>query len=135
MTRGKILLVCAVLAAFAAAPSAQSKQKAAPDPVSGTWTGELAREGADRPIRVTFQLTLDGKGAIAGTMSGMPSPADVKSGTFDSNTGALMLQVGKVGEPAVLLTLRGTVSKGAAKGKFSGEDRGEFTLAKAPSKG
>ena len=54
----------------------------------------------------------------------------MKTGTFDPKTGALKLQLGKVGDGAVLLTLDGTVAKGTATGRVSGEVAGDFTITK-----
>ena len=58
------------------------------------------------------------------------TPGDVKSGTFDPKKGTLKLELGKKGETAVLLVLEGTVVKGTASGRFSGEDTGDFKLTK-----
>ena len=80
-----------------------------------------------------MELKFDGKSAVSGTVSGLPNPADVKAGTFDPKTGALKLQLGKQGEAAVLLVLEGTVVKGTATGRFSGEETGEFKIAKKAS--
>lgn len=126
-----------VLVALACATplTAQSRGAGkAPDAVTGTWKGELTPTGASRSRPVTLELKHDGKGKVSGTMSGMPSPADVKAGTFDPKTGALKLQMGKEGDPAVLLVLEGKVTKNVASGRMSGEDTGEFTLTKTGPK-
>jgi hypothetical protein len=118
------LLLCAVL------PAVAQSRAAAPDPVSGTWTGELTPGGAS-PVSVTFQLKFDGKEAVTGTFTGLPSPGDVKKGTFDPKNGALKLQLGKSDDSAVLLVLEGTVAKGVVTGTFDGEMSGGFRLKKA----
>jgi hypothetical protein len=117
------LLLCAVLPALAQGRSAAS------DPISGTWTGELTPAGAG-PVSVTLRLKFDGKEAVTGSFTGLPSPGDVKKGTFTPKNGALKLQLGKDGDDAVLLTLEGTVAKGTATGRFDGEMSGAFTLKK-----
>jgi len=129
---GRRAFVALLLTLACAAPlSAQARGKGkAPDPITGTWKGALTPEGAPRARPVTLELTYDGKGKVAGTMAGMPNPADVKTGTFDPKTGALKLQLGKAGEPAVLLVLEGTVAKGAASGRMSGDVSGAFKLTK-----
>ncbi len=130
MTRRSFVLACCVLGLMVSAPSmfAQSRgDKAKADPISGTWTGELAPPQG--PV-VTMALKFDGKRAVSGTVSGFPNPAEVKTGTFDPETGALKLQLGKVGDGAVLLTLDGTVAKGTATGRVSGEVAGQFTITK-----
>ena len=130
MTRRSFVMAVCVLGVMLSAPSmfAQSRRdKAKADPISGTWTGELAPPQG--PV-VTMALKFDGKRAVSGTLSGFPNPGEVKTGTFDPKTGALKLQLGKVGDGAVLLTLEGTVVKGTATGKVSGEVTGDFKMAK-----
>ncbi len=115
-------------------PFAQSTGgKPKPDAITGTWTGSLIRQGGSGPIAVTMELKFDGKSAVSGTVSGLPNPADVKTGTFDPKTGALKLQLGKQGDGAVLLVLEGAVVKGTATGRFSGDESGEFKIAKKAS--
>jgi hypothetical protein len=109
--------------------TAQSgRSKTSTDSISGAWTGELVWADKSRTVPITMELKFDGKGAVTGTVSGLPGPADVKAGSFDRNKGALKLQVGKKNEPAVLLVFEGSVAKGTAAGKFSGDESGTFTL-------
>ena len=129
MTCRGFVMVCSLLM-FAASPMLAQSGGAKSDAVSGTWAGELAPSGAPAPVSVTLLLKFDGKAAVSGTFTGLPNPGDVKKGTFDPKTGALKLQLGKKGESTVLLTLDGTVVKGVASGKFSGEMSGEFKLTK-----
>ena len=130
MTRRSFVLIGCVLL-LAPAASAQSRgNKANDDPISGTWTGELKPDNAPRARQVSMELKFDGKRAVTGTVAGMPSPADIKSGTFDPKTGALMLQLGKQGETAALLTLEGTLANGTATGRVTGDGTGEFTITK-----
>lgn len=128
--RGLVMACCLLLSAtsmFAQAPGA----KATADPISGTWTGELVREGASEPRPITMELKFDGKSAVSGTVSGLPNPADVKAGTFDPKTGTLKLQLGKKGESEVLLILDGAVAKSTATGRVSGDGgTGTFKIAK-----
>jgi hypothetical protein len=130
MTRRMPAIACAVL--LCAAPVlAQSRGAAKADPISGKWTGELTPDAGGPPPRaVTFELKLGDKGSVSGTFTGMPSPGDVKKGTFDANTNALKLEIGKQGEAVVRLTLDGTVAKGVATGKIAGEGTGTFKLTK-----
>ena len=133
MTRRSSVMVCSVLSALLLAPSLLAQApggKAKPDPISGTWTGALVRQGGSGAIPVTMELKFDGKSAVSGTVSGLPNPADVKAGTFDAKTGALKLELGRQGDTAVLLVLEGTVVKGTATGRFSGDESGEFKIAK-----
>ena len=128
MTRRSLILVCCLVLS---APSLFAQTKGAkPDPITGTWTGELTPQDAPRTMTVTMELKFDGKGAVTGTVSGLPNPADVKAGSFDPKSGALKLQLGKKDEPAVLLVLEGTLVKGTASGKVSGDGVGTFKLTK-----
>lgn len=127
MTRRQFVTACCVLL-FATSTLAQSRAgKAKPDPLSGIWTGELAPPGG---VLVTMDLKFDGKRAVSGTISGFPNPGDVKAGTFDPKTGALELHLGKRGDAAVLVTLQGTVDKGTATGRVTGEVSGDFKLVR-----
>jgi hypothetical protein len=98
------------------------------DPITGTWNGTFTPQGAESGNALTFQLKFDGKQSVSGTFTGLQSPGDVKKGTFDVQTGALHLELGKVAEPDVLLTLEGRVSKDVATGRFTGEMTGDFRL-------
>jgi hypothetical protein len=78
-----------------------------------------------------MELKFDGKSAVTGTFSGLPSPGDVKHGTFNSKTGALTLELGKTGASDVLLSFEGTLANGVASGRISGEaGGGDFKLEK-----
>ena len=134
MTRRLLVVVCCVLLAVASTfAQARSGKAAKPDPISGTWTGELAPQDAPRRMPVTMELKFDGKSVVTGTVSGLPNPADVKMGTFDPTSGALKLQLGKTSDSAVLLVLEGTVVKGTASGKVNGDGgAGEFKITKKP---
>jgi hypothetical protein len=125
MTRRTLLWVCCALLS-ASAVLAQSRG-AKTDAISGTWTGELTMNRS-RPI--TLQLKFDGTRKVTGTLTGLQNPADVKAGTFDPKTGALTLELGKQGDAAVLLVFEGKVVEGKATGTVTGEDTGEFKIAK-----
>ena len=127
------LLVALALTAPLAAQSRGSKAKAA-DPITGTWKGEILLTGAPRGRPVTLELKHDGKGAVSGTVTGLPNPADVKAGAFDPKTGALKLQLGKQGEAGVLLVFEGTVAKNTASGRVNGDATGDFKLTRADTK-
>ena len=129
MTPKRIVLACCVLLSATTMFAQTGNAKAKADPISGTWTGTLVLDES-RTIPVTMELKFDGKSAVTGTVSGMPNPADVKAGTFDSKTAALKLQVGKKGDEAVLLVLDGTVVKDTVTGHFTGEKSGEFKITK-----
>ena len=125
MTRRTLPWVCCVLLS-ATLVFAQSRN-AKTDAISGTWTGELV---INRSRPITLQLTFDGKHKVTGTLTGLPNPADVKTGTFDPKTGALKLELGMQGDPAVLLVFEGKVVEGKAAGTVTGEDTGNFKIAR-----
>ena len=121
-----VMACCVLLAATSmAAQSKGDKEKA--DPVSGTWSGELAPPGG---VPVTLVLKFDGKSAVSGTIAGFSNPGEVKTGTFDPATGALKLQLGKKDDSAVLITLDGRVAKDQVTGRVTGEVSGDFKLEK-----
>ena len=132
MIRKTLILSCCVL--FSASTLlAQSRpaKNANADALSGTWAGHVTPPDFGREIPVTMALKFDGKKSVSGTVAGLPNPADVKVGTFDPKSGALKLQLGKVGDSAVLLVLEGTVVKGTASGKADAKSgAGEFKIEK-----
>ena len=100
------------------------------DQITGVWTGEIVPDSGKR-FDVTIQLKFDGKSAVSGTVAGLPSPADVKTGTFDPKTSALRLGLGQVGDPKVLFTLDGNVVKGTAQGRaIDSSGEGTFKITR-----
>jgi hypothetical protein len=131
--RAAIIACCVLLSSMAVAAQSGGAKNTKPDAITGTWSGELAPKNLDRPIAVTLSLKFDGKSAVSGTIKGLPNPGDVKSGTFDTKTGALKLQLGKAGDSAVLIVLEGKVIKGTATGTVTGDGGdGPFKLTKQP---
>jgi hypothetical protein len=129
MTRRTILWACCTLL-LATASAAQSRGAKA-DPISGTWTGHLNVPMASEPVTITMELKFDGKSKVSGTFTGLPRPGDVKAGTFNQETGALKLDLGKTEGPEVLIILEGSLVKGVATGKVTGEaGTGDFKIAK-----
>ncbi len=129
MARRWFLMLCCVTIASAGL-LAQTKAKA--DPITGAWTGEIRTENDTEGRPITLNLKFDGKSTVTGTMTGLPSPGDVKKGTFDPATGALKLELGKTGESEVLLTFDGKVAGGKAICKVTGEIDATLTLTKKP---
>jgi len=129
MTRRAFVVVCCVL--VVAAPMMAQSGGAMADPISGTWKGHLNVPMAPDPVPVTLELKFDGKSKVSGTFTGLPNPGDVKVGTFNPSTGALKLQLGKTDDTEVLIILEGTLEKGVATGKVTGEGgNGEFKIEK-----
>ena len=129
MTRRAFVMVCCVL--LSATPMVAQSGGAKADPISGTWKGELNVPMVSDPVAITMELKFDGKGKVSGTFTGLPSPGDVKAGTFNPETGALKLELGKQSESEVLIILEGSVVKGVATGKVTGEGgNGEFKITR-----
>jgi uncharacterized damage-inducible protein DinB len=62
---------------------------------------------------------------------GLPTPGEIKSGTYDSRTGALKLEARPNGGAAIVLVLEGTVVLGTATGRVSGDNQtGTFKITK-----
>ena len=98
------------------------------DPISGTWKGDIGLDLTNR-MPITLELKFDGKTAVSGTFNGLQEPGEIKSGTFDTTTGALKLGLGKIGDSAVLLTFEGTALGGTATGRVTGENKvGSFII-------
>ncbi len=101
------------------------------DPISGTWIGHVG-PGPTPQYPITLELKFDGKAAVTGTVSGLPTPGDVKTGTFDPSTGALKLELGETGNPAVRLVFEGTMVLGSAMGRVAGDNaNGTFKIARS----
>ena len=120
------VMCCALLLSYVPVTVATATQA---DPISDAWTGELVPDSGQR-FAVTMKLKFDGKCAVSGTVSGLPGPADVKTGAFNLKTGAIKLGLGQVGDSKVLFTLEGAVVKGTATGRVidrSGEGTFKIT--------
>jgi uncharacterized damage-inducible protein DinB len=128
MKLSSLFVVCCVLVA-ASSILGQSAGSAA-DPISGQWKGYLG-PGAAPQFPITMDLKFDNKSGVSGSLVGLPSPGEVKTGAFDPKTGAMKLEMGITGQSAVQLVLEGTIVKGVATGRVSGENQtGTFMIAK-----
>jgi len=123
-----LLFVCFIL--FPTVSLLAQSGGASSDPITGTWTGHMG-PGPTPKYAITLELTFDGKGAVSGTLQGLPSPGEIKSGTFDPQTGALKLHAAPKGDSVARLVLEGTVVLGAATGRVSGDNQtGTFKITK-----
>jgi hypothetical protein len=123
-----LLLACFVL--LSAVPITAQSTGTSADPITGTWVGHMG-PGATPRFAITLELTFDGKGAVSGTLVGLPSPGEIRSGTFDPQTGALKLQAAPTGDSVVRLVLEGTVVLDTATGRVSGDNQtGVFKITK-----
>ena len=125
--KGLLILCCVLMSSISIL--AQSAASAA-DPITGTWKGYMG-PGVTAQYPITMQLKFDSKAAVSGTLQGLPSPGEVRVGTFDPNTSVMKLQLGVAGESAVRLVLEGTVVKGTATGSVNGDNQtGTFMITK-----
>jgi hypothetical protein len=122
-----LLLTCCVLLT-SGSMFAQSSGASA-DPISGTW-------GANG---VTFlELEFDGKAAVSGTVIWRESPnretrAAIKSGTFDTKTGALKLEGAAKGRDGAMAeyVIEGKLDNDTLTGSFTfGDDKGTFKFTR-----
>ena len=93
----------------------------------GPATCPPGRVGRNGDVSVDIRRQERGVGHVHGSAN----PRGRQARYFDPKTGALKLELGKQGEPDVLLVLEGTVANGIATGKFTGEMAGEFKLTKS----
>ena len=126
MTRAGIRwIVCCVISSTLSLAA----QSPAADPVSGTWTGSMGPNETDRhPI--TVELKFDGT-TITGLITGPPYPGEIKSGSFDSTTGALKLDVLVKDEDSTRVLFEGTLKDGTVTGRVQMPNQsGTFTMKK-----
>lgn len=126
MTRTGIRwIVCCVIASTLSLAA----QSPAADPISGTWTGSMGPNETDRhPI--TVELEFDGTN-ISGLITGPQYPGEIKSGTFDSSTGALKLEITVKDEDSTRVVFEGTLREGTATGRVQMRNQsGTFTMTK-----
>lgn len=121
-----LAFACSVLL-LAHSPLAQTVTTPA-DPVSGTWSGHMARDG-DR-MSITVTLKFDGT-SMTGMVEGPPSPGIIRSGTFDKGTGALKFQVEVQDAAKTIATFDGKVVNDTASGSVTlNGGTGTFSLTR-----
>lgn len=129
----KLLLFALSLAGLTYLMQAQTP-KAAVDPISGTWKGDMAPKGEANRHPIVMELKFDGATSVSGTVSGGDT-FEIKAGTFDPKTGALKLEVSVTRDGAVSpFVFEGTVVQGTASGRVTGDNQtGDFKVTKSPS--
>ena len=126
MPKHCVLTCCALLLAMPV-----RAQTGGADPISGSWTGEMARRGDTRRQMINLELRLDGR-SVTGTVTGPPSPGRIRTGTFDPATGALRFEVTVDDGGSSLFVFEGIVVTGTALGNVTANNQtGEFKIAKA----
>jgi len=121
-----LLFVCFVLLSTISIVA----QSGGENPITGTWIGHMG-PGATPHFDIKLELTFDGKSVVSGTLLGLPRPGEIKSGTFDPQTGALKLEAAPTGDSNIRLTFEGTVVLNTATGRVSGDNQtGVFKITK-----
>jgi len=124
----RTLIACGVML-WAGSGAPQAGQGAA-DPITGTWTGHMARIGGGDRQNITVALKLDGT-SVTGTITGPPRPGEIRTGTFDQATGALRFEVVVQDDAKSVAVFEGTVAQGSATGKLSlNGGSGTFSMTK-----
>ena len=103
-----------------------------PDPISGTWTGDLGTNQTNR-IPITMELKFDGTATVVGNLSSGPAvQGEIKTGTFDPRTGALKLEVDVTfgGRDTLRFVFDGTVVTDTAQGRATADQVGDFKITK-----
>lgn len=107
-------------------------QSSKADPISGTWSGYMG-PGASPQFAVSLDLKYDGK-SVSGSVSGLPSPGEIKAGSFDPATGALKLEASPVNDSTTRLVLEGTVVLDTVTGRVTVPNQtGTFKFTKQGS--
>lgn len=79
---------------------------------------------------ITVELEFDGTN-ISGLITGPQYPGEIKSGTFDSSTGALKLEITVKDEDSTRVVFEGTLREGTATGRVQMRNQsGTFTMTK-----
>jgi hypothetical protein len=122
-----ILVVACVL--LSAGPTFAGQRAKTGDPVTGSWTGQMASSDDERqPIQV--ELKFDGR-TLVGLVTGPPYPGDITAGTFNPDTGALTFTVVVRDERKTVVEFTGALKEQTAAGRFvmNGHE-GTFQLAR-----
>lgn len=127
-----MLIACCVL--MPAESILAQTAAATADRISGTWTGYMrpndVPDASTKGQPITIALKYDGKG-VTGTVTGPPQPGEIRTGSFDPQSGALSFAVIVAGE-ADTFVFDGTVVLGTATGRVrAGTRSGVFLLTKA----
>jgi hypothetical protein len=104
---------------------------AAPDPLSGTWTGDWGPNEYDRN-QVTVELKWDGQN-LTGTVNPGPNAVELKKTTFDPKTGAIHMEADAASRRGgqVHYIIDGKVEGNNMTGSWSHDNRkGDFKIAK-----
>lgn len=86
----------------------KEKKKVLPDPITGTWEGQLDAERLPEQLRgVKFELVLEGA-SVTGSVEMLRSNTDISAGSYNRDSRELSLTVTRRGTD---LTLAGTVAQ------------------------
>jgi hypothetical protein len=127
-----VLSACSSTPAPGAAESEAAAPAAAPaDPVSGTWSGDWGPT-AEHRNNVTLELSWDGTN-LNGTVNPGPSAIQVGKASFDSGTGAVMMEAEAKGNDGNMVhyMIEGKLEGNTMMGTWAHEkQKGDFKIAK-----
>ena len=129
--RSRVLTFAVVIACVVMAGSVFAQQKAASDPLTGTWTGDWGPSAADRNT-VSVDLKWDGKAVTGSVTSERAQPISIEKGTFDAKTGAVHLEADfKRGAQTVHYVIDGKIDAKTMSGSWNHDNRkGDFKITK-----
>ena len=120
-----------LIACLALSISVFAQGKAAPDPLSGSWSGDWGPTAAHRNP-VTVDLKWDGK-ALTGVVNPGPSAIQLQKSTYDPKTGAVHMEAEAQGRGgvAVHFVIDGKVENNTMSGTWLHDNRkGDFKITK-----
>jgi hypothetical protein len=119
--------VAVAVAVAVAQAQAQAQATANPAAVSGTWTGTLGNDG-DRATKAVIELAVNGR-AVTGVVSGPQlTTGDIRTGTFDPQSGALKFSVFLRGNDT-RIDFDGAIAKDTLKVRATGDGDGYILRA------
>ncbi len=129
--RSRVLIFACVVVCVLLVGVTFGQNKAASDPISGTWTGDWGPNAGDRNT-VSVDLKYDGKAVTGSVTSERSMPVAVKNGTFNSGTGAIHLEAdASRGAQTIHYVIDGKVDKGTMSGSWNHDNRkGDFKITK-----
>jgi|SRR5678815_978717 hypothetical protein len=131
----RLVSVLSLIACFLLAITAFAQGGAAPDPLSGTWTGDWGPSAQDRN-QVSVDLKFDGKALTGVVKSTQPSRPDVtiSNSSFDAATRTVKMEAearSPRGGAPVKYVITGKLEGSTMTGSWNHDGRtGDFKLTK-----
>jgi hypothetical protein len=131
----RLVSVLSLIACFLLAITAFAQGGAAPDPLSGTWTGDWGPNAQDRN-QVSVDLKFDGKALTGVVKSTQPARADVtiSNSSFDATTKTVKMEAearNPRGGQTIKYVITGKLEGSTMTGSWNHDGRtGDFKLTK-----